>query len=91
MDYLKIAEVRSRFESSSNDNDDDDEEENDNNHSNSNGFKEFLNCMKLLGVTCKFVDRWNKMFFVMDFRKNVHVKPSLDVTYTAKPCIYKRR
>ena len=60
---LKIAEARSRFESSSNDNDNDDEEENDNNHSNSNGLKKNLNCVKLLGFTCEFVDRSSKMFF----------------------------
>lgn len=77
---LKIAEVRSRFESSSDDGDD-----------KGGGVKEFLKCMKLLGFTCKSVDRSNKMFFIMNFLKNVNVKPSLDVTFTARPCIYKRR
>lgn len=91
---LKIAEVRSRFESTSSNNDqenDDAEDEVEDDEYNNSGLKEFLRCMTLLGFKCTFVDRSNKMFFIMEFMKMEHVQPSMDVTFTAKPCIYKRR
>lgn len=98
---LKIAEVRSRFESSSGD------DEGNGKASGKNGggkqrFKysekkadeslldEFIAVMQKLGFKCKQNDRSNKMFFLLEFEKTGK-KPSKDATFTAKPCIYKRR
>jgi ribosomal RNA-processing protein 8 len=92
---LKIAEVRSRFETAK-------ETEGDNVSSKSKGNKretknhdaslldEFLNVMGQLGFSCTKTDRKNKMFFVLQFEKNGS-KPSRKASFTAKPCIYKRR
>ena len=111
---LKIAEVRSRFESSTSSVlEYDDEEENnkvesksitrkrkrDANHSNLNDkskqrdesiLDEFLNVMKQLGFCCIKKNQSNKMFMLLDFEKTGTI-PSKDATFTAKPCIYKRR
>jgi len=93
---LKIAEVRSRFESSS------DEEESSNaggkrgggrgkkKGSNDSLFNEFIDVMQELGFTCTQKDRSSKMFILLEFEKTGK-SPSKDATFTAKPCIYKRR
>mmetsp|Transcript_27892 Transcript_27892/g.40782 ORF Transcript_27892/g.40782 Transcript_27892/m.40782 type:complete len:363 (-) Transcript_27892:296-1384(-) len=80
---LKIAEVRSRFESTTTDSSAD-------NSSGSGGLDEFLQVMKTLGFDCTRMNRSNKMFLMMDFVKNGD-EPSKQARFTAKPCIYKRR
>jgi ribosomal RNA-processing protein 8 len=52
--------------------------------------KRFLDTLDHLGFECANLDRSNKMFLVMDLRKNSKV-PDTTVEFTAKPCIYKRR
>ena len=101
---LKIAEVRSRFETAN------DIESNslglaktstskegakeikNKEQKNKSGslLDEFLVVMSELGFSCTKRDRNNKMFFVLEFAKNGS-KPSRNVTFSAKPCIYKRR
>lgn len=72
---LKIAEVRSRFESKSG-------------HDEINDFVEIL---EKLGFDCVSKDTTsNKMFVVLELRKSGK-QPNRKFTYTAKPCIYKRR
>ena len=100
---LKIAEVRSRFESSTAQQDE--EETNQKGARNGGGKKkykyskkqsddsvlnEFVNVMKNLGFGVKENDRSNKMFILLEFEKTGKV-PSRKATFTAKPCIYKRR
>lgn len=88
---LHIAEVRSRFESKSpkinKDRnagvcDDDDNEQ--------GQLQKFLESLKQLGFDCISTDRSNKMFFLLEMKKN-DIVPDRDLTFTAKPCIYKRR
>lgn len=86
---LKIAEVRSRFEtktSSSENNQNEGDEE-------SSTFQTFLNNMSELGFTMQHIDRSNKMFFIMDFVKNKKSKkkPNKTLSFSLPPCIYKRR
>ena len=71
---VKVAEVRSRFESTSG------KDELDN----------FIKSLELLGFDCVKVDRSNKMFVLMELKKNSK-KPEKTVDITVKPCIYKRR
>lgn len=73
---LHIAEVRSRFEDAK------EEEE--------SSLTPFLSTLNKLGFECTDLDRSNTMFVMMELRKN-GTKPNLTLTYTAKPCIYKRR
>lgn len=72
---LKIAEVRSRFESNSGS----DVELND-----------LLKALDKLGFECINIDRSNKMFFLLELQKNGKT-PDKKLEFTAKPCIYKRR
>lgn len=51
---------------------------------------EFLEVMKELGFRCVQRDRQNKMFIIFEFEKTGTI-PSKKATFTAKPCIYKRR
>jgi len=101
---LKIAEVRSRFESTV------DEGAATNNENDKKGSKkqaknnfkyskkqsddtllnEFIDVMKELGFICTKKDRQNKMFLVLEFEKS-GMSPSKQATFTAKACIYKRR
>lgn len=96
---LKIAEVRSRFEGSSN------EHESVNYKGKNKGgksfqysskksddsvMKEFLEVMEKLGFRCTHKDRSNKMFFLLEFVKTGK-RPDRNASFSAKPCIYKRR
>jgi ribosomal RNA-processing protein 8 len=98
---LKIAEVRSRFESAFAD----DQENGSFSGKKGKGkqnFKyskkkaddsllnEFIEVMQELGFKCNQNDRSNKMFFLLEFEKTGK-RPSKEATFTAKPCIYKRR
>ena len=87
---IKIAEVRSRFEATA---------DGDDGHGGGSGGKkktddsllnEFIDTMDELGFECTQKDRSNRMFILMEFAKNGE-KPSTEATFTAKPCIYKRR
>ena len=71
---LKIAEVRSRFEST------DKRDELDN----------FRQVLDKLGFRCVKTDRSNKMFVLLECKKNGR-KPQSNLSFTAKPCVYKRR
>ncbi len=73
---LKIAEVRSRFANPTNKKDDE--------------LSEFTQVLEQLGFTCRQTDRSNKMFVVLELEK-IDKTPNPKVTYTAKPCLYKRR
>lgn len=70
-----IAEVRSRFESRDGRNDE---------------FQEFIGVLSQLGFDCSKEDKSNKMFLLLELRKN-GTTPDKKVSFTAKPCIYKRR
>lgn len=93
---LKIAEVKSRFSSSSsgsNSKNNNKKSRNDSTSRNSgrqDEEKEFVRVLKQLGFECTRTDRSNKMFVVFELRKNGKA-PDQNVEYTAKPCIYKRR
>ena len=101
---LKIAEVRSRFESTTvNDGDMFDGGKRTNSkkskQTNYNYSKkqlddsllnEFLDVMEELGFQCTKKDRQNQMFIMLEFKKT-GVQPSKTATFTAKPCIYKKR
>ena len=88
---LKIAEVRSRFESTavsnfnSNKNDSKIQGEVD-----ESSLTEFVNTMGKLGFVCKKMDRSNQMFVMFDFEKNGK-QPEKEIKYSLRPCIYKRR
>jgi ribosomal RNA-processing protein 8 len=84
---LIIAEVRSRFESTTNDD----------TNSNLKGLKkgvdalkDFIHALDQLGFMTYHTDRSNKMFLLLQLKKNGK-KPKENVNFTAKPCIYKRR
>lgn len=101
---LKIAEVRSRFESTAGDDDNLEEREKKSkmmkksNLQNNNSKKvtddtvlnEFLSVMEELGFRCVKKERQNKMFVQLEFEKT-GAAPSKKASFTAKPCIYKRR
>jgi SAM-dependent methyltransferase len=74
---LKIAEVRSRFETK------DDKEGKD-------GVDEFIDVLGQLGFECVKTDRSNKMFILWELKKNGK-RPKKKLEFSAKPCIYKRR
>ena len=96
---LKIAEVRSRFETAKETVGDDTDmaisskskgkKREAKNHDDSL-LSEFLDVMDELGFSCTKKDRNNKMFFILEFEKSGS-KPSRKASFTAKPCIYKRR
>lgn len=71
---VKIAEVRSRFESSSG-------------KDNLDGFAKQV---ALLGFDCNKADRSNKMFIMLELKKNGK-KPDKKTDVKIKPCLYKRR
>jgi ribosomal RNA-processing protein 8 len=103
---LKIAEVKSRFASSSttsssstksNNSRSSKHSRNSNNKKNKNNNadgqdeeREFIQVLKQLGFECTLTDRSNKMFVLFELRKNGK-NPDPKVEYTARPCIYKRR
>jgi ribosomal RNA-processing protein 8 len=71
---LLIAEVRSRFESKDG----------------KDSLRDFLQVLEQLGFDCVSKDTANKMFVLLDLKKNDR-RPKRKLQYTAKPCIYKRR
>jgi len=73
---LKIAEVRSRFESTGT--------------SKTDEFQIFVDVLEKLGFECRKTNRSNKMFVLLELTKSGR-KPVADLQFTAKPCIYKRR
>lgn len=99
---LKIAEVRSRFETTTTTAAAADRggkggnKQNKNNNSTIGGasidgeLKEFIKVLDQLGFDCVKTDRSNKMFILLDLKKNGK-KPKRNLDFTAKPCIYKRR
>jgi len=97
---LKIAEVRSRFESTNASSSDDKDKSNprkmEQNSSDQNkivdlsNLSEFIEVMLELGFHCKNMDRSNQMFVMFDFEKNGK-DPKKDVHFSLRPCIYKRR
>ncbi len=107
---LKIAEVRSRFESTNEDREDDDSSNITEGRHGHKGRKsqskenytyskkqrdetllnDFLDVMEQLGFQCMKKDRQNKMFLILEFKKTGKL-PSKKASFTAKPCIYKRR
>ena len=82
---LKIAEVRSRFESTAGT-----DKDGENAPVDESLLETFLNVMQQLGFQCTKNDKSNKMFFLMEFEKTGGI-PCPDANFTAKPCIYKRR
>ncbi|GKY94361.1 hypothetical protein MPSEU_000402000 [Mayamaea pseudoterrestris] len=101
---VKIVEVRSRFETTGDESGAAPDARSKKgkpgrNHNNENTapppkpiseLKRFLNALDQLGFECVNLDRSNKMFFVLDLRKNGK-HPDMSLEFTAKPCIYKRR
>jgi ribosomal RNA-processing protein 8 len=73
---VKIAEVRSRFESSGEKGKDD--------------LQEFIDVLDQLGFECLKTSQSNKMFVLLELKKNGK-KPNKNFKFSAKPCIYKRR
>jgi len=93
---LKIAEVRSRFESGTKNTNNvgggGDISDGRNSRKNKGGSElaDFVRVLQQLGFECTKIDRSNKMFLLLDLKKNGK-SPKKDLKYTAKPCIYKRR
>ena len=95
---VKIAEVRSRIEychSSSGKKNKIKEKSSDKNKmdgksSSSGTLDEFVDVLDQLGFECVKRDLSNKMFLVLELRKNGK-KPDKTLAFSAKPCIYKRR
>lgn len=107
---LKIAEVRSRFESTAMGGEDGGEGSEGNKKDKGKTKKkktkqnfgsstkqlddsilnDFLDVMKQLGFKSVKMDRQNKMFIILEFEKT-GASPCKKASFTAKPCIYKRR
>jgi len=88
---LKIAEVRSRFETTSHIASSNDDPEGGRQRTfDQSLLQEFLRVMRELGFYCMEKDRSNRMFFLLEFKKTGAV-PCRVATFTAKPCLYKRR
>ncbi|CAB9500437.1 RNA-processing protein 8 [Seminavis robusta] len=96
---VKIAEVRSRFETThapgkKSKQDTKTSNRKDNYYNNSNSDDDPLNLfveqLDQLGFKCQKIDRSNKMFVLMELKKNGN-KPDQKVNVQIKPCIYKRR
>jgi ribosomal RNA-processing protein 8 len=52
--------------------------------------EEFTDVLEKLGFECTETDRSNTMFLLLELKKNGK-KPSKNLEFSAKPCIYKRR
>jgi ribosomal RNA-processing protein 8 len=89
---VKIAEVRSRIEySHSNSNSNKEQQDSNGSGSTLTGtLKEFLQVLSTLGFDCTRTDRSNKMFLLLELKKNGKA-PNKKLEFSAKPCIYKRR
>jgi SAM-dependent methyltransferase len=82
---MHIAEVRSRFESFSKNKSKDKSKPDE-----TDQLQTFIQVLDQLGFECYRTDRSNKMFVLLELKKNGK-KPKKDLAFTAKPCIYKRR
>jgi ribosomal RNA-processing protein 8 len=80
--FLKIAEVRSRFEEGSNNMKTICHDE--------SLLQRFLDSMLQLGFRCTSKNQSNVMFIILEFCK-MNQEPDPNVTFSLKPCIYKRR
>lgn len=98
---LKIAEIRSRFESAVESQSLKERNKNEPRETRINTISykkqndetlldDFLDFMKQLGFYNTVKDQNNQMFVLLEFKKTGD-KPCKEATYTAKPCIYKRR
>ena len=52
--------------------------------------EEFVDTVSELGFECNWTDWSNKMFLTLELKKSGN-KPNKKLTFSAKPCIYKRR
>ena len=80
--YLKIAEVRSRFQEKGDESLKEKEKE---------GFKKFLYILKETGFKVVHKDFSNKMFLLLEGIKMDKKIVSADKSYSIKPCLYKKR
>ena len=80
--YLKIAEVRSRFQEKGDESLKEKEKE---------GFKKFLHILKETGFKVVHKDFSNKMFLLLEGIKMDKKIVSVDKSYSIKPCLYKKR
>lgn len=97
---LKIAEVRSRFETTSSSSSETNDKKGKKNANKKGDYEkgkvdessltEFVDAMSKLGFICKKMDRSNQMFVMFDFEKNGQI-PNKEVQFSLRPCIYKRR
>ena len=101
---LKIAEVRSRFETINHKDDDDEvnnvpprkkqkkekKEKKMGKRTDDSSLIEFLDNMETLGFRCTKKDRSNTMFVLMEFIRSGN-EPDAEAEVLVKPCIYKRR
>ena len=89
---LFIAEVRSRFESTTSSEMDvkQDKSNTEAMKSSDSSLQQFIQVLDQLGFETYHTDRTNTMFVLLNLKKNGK-KPRRDLKYTAKPCIYKRR
>ena len=88
---VKIAEVRSRIEYSYSQKGQPKPKNEPSKSTRSEGtLEEFVNVLNELGFDCVRTDRSNKMFLMLELKKSGK-KPNKKLTFSAKPCIYKRR
>jgi ribosomal RNA-processing protein 8 len=88
---VKIAEVRSRIEYSHSQKGGGKKKKDDVPTQKSEGtLEEFVDVLGELGFECVRTDRSNKMFLTLELKKSGN-KPNKKLTFSAKPCIYKRR
>jgi hypothetical protein len=85
---VRIAEVRSRIEYSLSNNKNKDQHQQESTLTGT--LKEFLQVLSTLGFDCTRTDRSNKMFLLLELKKNGKA-PNKKLEFSAKPCIYKRR
>jgi ribosomal RNA-processing protein 8 len=85
---LHIAEVRSRFENVGRKNDN--AKDKGTSAGRGGDLQTFLLVLDELGFRTCHTDRSNTMFVLLDLEKNGKT-PKQDLSFTAKPCIYKRR
>ena len=97
---VKIAEVRSRLEYShapdahkypeQKEKDSKSKYKKDKKDKSAGTLDEFVQMLDELGFECTKTDRSNKMFVLLELKKNKK-RPNKKLAFTARPCIYKRR
>jgi SAM-dependent methyltransferase len=94
---VKIAEVRSRIEYSFSRNAKDSKKSDakkdgkkESSEKTEGTLEEFTGVLGKLGFECIHTDRTNTMFLMLELKKNRR-RPNKKLTFSAKPCIYKRR